>query len=55
VVDPYNGTDVLAPGWQRRSRPEPPQVEAVRGLVVEESGGGFCGAVVACEKKAVTL
>jgi hypothetical protein len=36
-------------------RPEPPQVEATRGLVVEEAGGGFCGAVVACEKNAVTL
>ena len=55
VVDPYDGTDVLAPGWQRRARPEPPQVEAVRGLVVEEAGGGFCGAVVACGKDAVTL
>jgi len=55
VVDPYDRTDVLAPGWQRRSRPEPPQVEAVRGLVVEETGGAFCGAVVACEKNAVTL
>ncbi len=30
-------------------------MEAVRGLVVEETGGGFCGAVVACEKNAVTL
>ena len=30
-------------------------MEAVRGLVVEEAGGGFCGAVVACEKTAVTL
>ncbi len=55
MVDPYYDTDVLAPGWQRRARPEPPQVEAVRGLVVEEAGGGFCGAVVACEKNAVTL
>lgn len=55
MVDPNYGTDVLAPGWQRRSRPEPPQVEAVRGLVVEEAGGRFCGAVMACEKNAVTL
>jgi len=55
VVDPYDGTDVLAPGWQRRARPEPPQVEAVRGLVGEEAGGRFCGAVVACGKDAVTL
>ena len=54
-MDPNYGTDVLAPGWQRRARPEPPQVEAVPGLVVEEAGGGFCGAVVACDKDAVTL
>lgn len=50
------GTDVLAGDWRRAARPEPPQVEAARGLVVEEAGGtGFCGAVVACEKNAVTL
>ena len=48
------GPDVLAGDWRRR--PAPPQVEAARGLVVEEAGGqGFCGAVVACEKDAVTL
>jgi Protein of unknown function (DUF3097) len=56
VVHPYYGTDVLAECQARRRRPEPPQVEAARGLVVEEAGGrGFCGAVVACEKDAVTL
>ncbi len=50
------GRDVLADGWRQRQRPEPPRVEAARGLVVEEAGGqGFCGAVVACEKDAVTL
>ena len=49
------GTDVLADAAARRRRPEPPQVEAVHGLVVEENGGGFCGAVVACDKGAVTL
>jgi len=50
------GRDVLAGGWRQRQRPEPPRVEAARGLVVEEAGGqGFCGAVVACEKDAVTL
>ncbi len=49
------GPDVLAEGWRRARRPEPPQVAAERGLVVEEAGGGFCGAVVACEKNAVTL
>jgi Protein of unknown function (DUF3097) len=46
--------DVLA--GDCRKRPGPPRVEAARGLVVEEAGGqGFCGAVVACEKDAVTL
>ncbi|HTT52613.1 MAG TPA: DUF3097 domain-containing protein [Streptosporangiaceae bacterium] len=50
------GRDVLAGDWRRPRRPEPPRVEAARGLVVEEAGGqGFCGAVVACEKDAVTL
>jgi Protein of unknown function (DUF3097) len=50
------GRDVLAGDWRKRQRPEPPRVEAARGLVVEEAGGqGFCGAVVACEKDAVTL
>src|SRR5215468_4147753 len=49
------GPDVLAEGAGRRRRAEFPQVAAVRGLVVEEAGGGFCGAVVDCEKQAVTL
>ena len=50
------GRDVLAADWPKRQRPEPPRVEAARGLVVEEAGGqGFCGAVVTCEKGAVTL
>lgn len=49
------GPDVLAEGWRRTRRPEPAQVQAEPGLVVEEAGGGFCGAVVACEKNAVTL
>src|SRR5450759_1695144 len=49
------GPDVLAEGWRRSRRPEPPQVAAERGLVVEEAGGGFCGAGTACEKNAVTL
>ena len=48
------GPDVLA-GAGRRQRPELPQVPAERGLVVEEAGGDFCGAVVACEKHVVTL
>ncbi len=49
------GPDVLADGWRRAGRPEVPAVPAERGLVVEEAGGGFCGAVVACEKAVVTL
>ena len=49
------GPDVLAEGAGRRRRAEFPQVPAERGLVVEEAGGGFCGAVVDCEKQAVTL
>src|SRR6185437_3448488 len=49
------GPDVLAEGAGRRRRAEYPQVAAERGLVVEEAGGGFCGAVVECEKQVVTL
>lgn len=49
------GPDVLADGWRRARRAPPPEVEARRGLVVEEAGGGFCGAVVDCDKHAVTL
>ena len=48
----YNGIDVT------RRRPvgrEFPQVAAERGLVVEDSEGRFCGAVVGLEKGAVTL
>ena len=51
------GSDVLAPG-SRRPRPGQrpvPQVDAEPGLVVEDSEGRFCGAVVAFEKDAVTL
>lgn len=49
------GPDVLAGGPSRPRRTQTPQVSAERGLVVEEAGGGFCGAVVACEKQGVTL
>lgn len=48
------GPDVLAADWRRR-RPAAPTVPAERGLVVEEAHGDFCGAVVDCEKQAVTL
>jgi Protein of unknown function (DUF3097) len=56
------GSDVLAGGQSgrlgrlgRRARREVPEVEAERGLVVEDSEGRFCGAVVGYEKGAVTL
>jgi hypothetical protein len=55
------GADVLADGTLGRRRflgpgqREVPKVEAERGLVVEDSEGRFCGAVVGYEKGAVTL
>lgn len=45
--------DVLAPP-SRRPEP-PPRIAAENGLVVEDGSGDFCGAVVSCEKDAVTL
>jgi hypothetical protein len=45
--------DVLAAGQPRRR--ELRRVPAQRGLVVEDATGQFCGAVVGCEKDAVTL
>ena len=55
------GADVLADGTLRHRRflapgqREVPKVEAERGLVVEDSEGRFCGAVVGYEKGTVTL
>jgi Protein of unknown function (DUF3097) len=54
------GADVLAAGTGRRrfggpGQREVPTVAAERGLVVEDSEGRFCGAVVGYEKGAVTL
>jgi hypothetical protein len=50
------GSDVLAGGQSgRRAQRAVPKVEAERGLVVEDSEGRFCGAVVGYEKDAVTL
>jgi len=51
------GADVLAEQDRRkRTRPaEIPRVAAERGLVVEDAAGQFCGAVIYCEKDAVTL
>jgi hypothetical protein len=54
------GSDVLADGQSGRlghprAGREIPEVEAERGLVVEDAEGRFCGAVVGYEKGAVTL
>ncbi|HYZ56517.1 MAG TPA: DUF3097 domain-containing protein [Streptosporangiaceae bacterium] len=49
------GSDVLATGRRRPGRRQVPQVEAAHGLVVEDAEGKFCGAVVGCDKAAVTL
>ena len=49
------GSDVLAAGRRRPGRRPVPEVEAAPGLVVEDSEGRFCGAVVGCDKAAVTL
>ncbi|WP_405140261.1 DUF3097 domain-containing protein [Sphaerisporangium sp. NBC_01403] len=49
------GRDVLAGDWRRPLRGKIPQVPAEPDLVVEDAEGGFCGAVVACDKEAVTL
>jgi hypothetical protein len=45
--------DVLA--RPSRKPAAPPRVAAEPGLVVEDSAGEFCGAIVGCEKDAVTL
>jgi hypothetical protein len=49
------GPDVLASAGQRPARRQHPEVAAERGLVVEDAAAEFCGAVVFCEKDAVTL
>jgi hypothetical protein len=50
------GRDVLAGDWKAARRPPPPpEIPAERGLVVETLDGRFCGAVVICEKRDVTL
>ena len=45
--------DVVA--QSRRPKPPPPEVPADAGLVVEEVGTGWCGAVVECDKERVSL
>ncbi|MET7329958.1 DUF3097 domain-containing protein [Nonomuraea sp. NPDC005650] len=50
----YEG-DVLAGNWRRPGKGKIPKVPAETDLVVEDADSGFCGAVVACDKEAVTL
>ncbi|RVX38188.1 DUF3097 family protein [Nonomuraea polychroma] len=50
----YEG-DVLAGNWRRPGKGKIPKVPAEPDLVVEDADSGFCGAVVACDKEAVTL
>jgi hypothetical protein len=50
----YDG-DVLAGDWRRPRKGTIPKVPAELDLVVEDAESGFCGAVVACDKEAVTL
>ncbi|MEV5409474.1 DUF3097 domain-containing protein [Thermopolyspora sp. NPDC052614] len=47
--------DALAGRRRRRTRDDVPVVPAELDLVVEDAEGGFCGAVVACDKQGVTL
>lgn len=55
MIDDRYGTDVLA-GFSRQRGPTAlPQVEAVGGLVIEETETGFCGAVVRLEGRRVEL
>ncbi|SEC04345.1 Protein of unknown function [Paramicrobacterium humi] len=49
------GTDVLAGDWRNKGRPVVAKVEAVRDLVVEDAGSGWCGAVVRLEGQIVEL
>lgn len=49
------GADVLAGDWRARGRRTIPTVEAERDLVVELAADGFCGAVIAADKRTVTL
>ncbi len=49
------GQDVLAEERRRPGQRQLPPVAAERGLVVEDDAAEFCGAVVFCEKDAVTL
>jgi hypothetical protein len=52
--DRYRG-DVLAAGWQQRTRKVVPEIALQRGLVLEDATTGFCGAVSRWENGLVVL
>jgi Protein of unknown function (DUF3097) len=52
--DRYGG-DVLSPGWNAPRRPASTPLTLERGLVVEDAGTGFCGAVLRWENGIVQL
>ncbi|MDN4615356.1 DUF3097 domain-containing protein [Leifsonia sp. F6_8S_P_1B] len=54
-MDDRYGTDVLAGDWRNAGRKPVPEVEAVRDLVIEEAGTGFCGAITRLETQTVEL
>lgn len=49
------GDDVLAGDWRRPRRRGVPELPVERGLVVESADESFCGAVVAWDRRTVTL
>lgn len=55
VSDDRYGADVLAGDWRSVGRTTIPDVEAVRDLVIEEAGSGFCGAITRLEAHTVEL
>jgi len=55
VTSPRYPSDVLAPGWQRPAKPASTPLPVQVGLVLEDVGSGFCGAVVRWENGLVVL
>jgi hypothetical protein len=55
VSDDRYGADVLAGDWRNAGKREPRRIEATLDLVIEETGTGFCGAVLGLEGKLVRL
>ena len=50
----YDG-DVLAAGWQQKSKKVVPEIALERGMVLEDATTGFCGAVTRWENGLVVL